>query len=218
VPFDLLPPLLGGAVVTLALTFTSAGLALILALGAGLGRLSRWRAVRIVAAVYVEVFRGSSLLVQLFYFFFVLPLIGIRLPPFATGVLALGLNIGAYGSEVVRAAVQSVDPGQREAAIALNMPTGLALRRIILPQAFVAMLPPFGNLLVELLKSTSLVSLITLTELSFAGRQLVQQQGRVSEVYVLVLILYLLMAYPLTRGMRFVERWMARRVGVGAGS
>src|SRR5207247_7789549 len=130
VPFDLLPPLLGGAVVTLALTFTSAGLALALALGAGLGRLSRWPAVRTAAAVYVEVFRGSSLLVQLFYFFFVLPLLGIRLPPFATGVLALGLNIGAYGSEVVRAAGQGVHPGPRDAPSRQTIRAGRAPRQL----------------------------------------------------------------------------------------
>jgi polar amino acid transport system permease protein len=173
--------------------------------------------IRTIAGLYVELFRGSSLLVQIFYFFFVLPLIGIRLDPFTTGVVALGLNVGAYGSEVVRAAVLNVDPGQREAAIALNMPSGLAMRRVILPQAFVAMLPPFANLLVELLKGTSLVSLITLTEVSFAGRQLLQQQGHALEIYSLVLLIYFALAYPLTRLVRVLERRLAQRIGmVGA--
>jgi polar amino acid transport system permease protein len=214
---ELLPPLLRGAVLTLELTVGAAVVALLVALLVGLARLSSNRPVRLVATFYVELFRGSSLLVQIFYFFFVLPLVGIRLPPFATGIIALGLNVGAYGSEVVRAAITNVDPGQREAATALNMSPALAMRRIILPQAFVAMLPPFGNLLVELLKATSLVSLITLTELSFAGRQLLQQQGHALEIYALVLVIYFLLAYPLTRLVRMAERRLAARVGVGVG-
>jgi polar amino acid transport system permease protein len=214
---ELLPPLLRGAAVTLALTIGGSAVAFVVAITAGLARLSGRRLIRAVASFYVEVFRGSSLLVQVFYFFFVLPLVGIRLDPFTTGVVALGLNVGAYGSEVVRGAVLNVDPGQREAAIALNMSTSLAMRRVILPQAFVAMLPPFANLLVELLKGTSLVSLITLTEVSFAGRQLLQQQGHALEIYSLVLIIYFVMAYPLTRLVRLLERRLARRIGtVGA--
>jgi polar amino acid transport system permease protein len=214
---ELLPPLLRGAAVTLALTIGGSAVAFVVAIAAGLARLSGRRLVRAVASFYVEVFRGSSLLVQVFYFFFVLPLVGIRLDPFTTGVVALGLNVGAYGSEVVRAAVLNVDPGQREAATALNMPASLAMRRVILPQAFVAMLPPFANLLVELLKGTSLVSLITLTEVSFAGRQLLQQQGHALEIYSLVLFIYFAMAYPLTRLVRLLERRLARRIGmVGA--
>jgi polar amino acid transport system permease protein len=214
---ELLPPLLRGAAVTFALTIGGSAVAFIVAITAGLARLSGRRLIRAVASIYVEIFRGSSLLVQVFYFFFVLPLVGIRLDPFTTGVVALGLNVGAYGSEVVRAAVLNVDPGQREAAIALNMPASLAMRRVILPQAFVAMLPPFANLLVELLKGTSLVSLITLTEVSFAGRQLLQQQGHALEIYSLVLIIYFLLAYPLTRLVRLLERRLARRIGmVGA--
>jgi polar amino acid transport system permease protein len=214
---ELLPPLLRGAAVTLALTIGGSAVAFVVAIAAGLARLSGRRLIRAAASIYVEVFRGSSLLVQVFYFFFVLPLVGIRLDPFTTGVVALGLNVGAYGSEVVRAAILNVDPGQREAAIALNMPASLAMRRVILPQAFVAMLPPFANLLVELLKGTSLVSLITLTEVSFAGRQLLQQQGHALEIYSLVLIIYFLLAYPLTRFVRLLERRLARRIGmVGA--
>jgi polar amino acid transport system permease protein len=214
---ELLPPLLRGAAVTLALTVGGSAVAFVVAIAAGLARLSGRRLIRAAASTYVEVFRGSSLLVQVFYFFFVLPLVGIRLDPFTTGVVALGLNVGAYGSEVVRAAVLNVDPGQREAAIALNMSASLAMRRVILPQAFVAMLPPFANHLVELLKGTSLVSLITLTEVSFAGRQLLQQQGHALEIYSLVLLIYFAMAYPLTRLVRLLERRLARRIGmVGA--
>jgi polar amino acid transport system permease protein len=204
--FDMLPTLLNGAAVTLQVTLFSAVLALAAALTAGLARLARWRAVRLVTTIYVEIFRGTSTLVQLFYFFFVLPLFGITLPPFVTAVLVLGLNTGAYGSEVVRAAILNVPRSQVEATIALNMPSRLAMRRVILPQALEAMLPPFGNLIVELLKSTSLISLITIRELAFEGRELERNTGQVVQSYVLVLLIYFALAFPLTRIVKRLER------------
>jgi polar amino acid transport system permease protein len=203
-PFDLLPVLLQGARVTLEVTVMAAGVALVLAFVVGLARLAPVRAIRFVATVYVEVLRGTSALVQLFYLFFILPLVGIRLDPMTTAVIGLGLNLSAYGSEIVRAAVRNVDGGQWEAAIALNMSPAIALRRIILPQALLAMLPPFGNLLIELLKATSLVSLITLTDLTFAGSTMVASTGRAAQVWGLVLLLYLVMALPLG--------WLVRRL------
>jgi len=210
-----LPKLLGGALVTLKLTALSALVALGVSLGVGILRLSRWQAVRGLALLYVEIFRGTSALVQVFYFFFVLPLLGIRLSPLTAGVLALGLNFGSYGSEVVRAAILNVPRGQREAAIALNLSRATTLRRIILPQAFVAMLPPFGNLLIDLLKSTSLLSLITLSDLTFAGKVIVQGQGHVTDVYVLVLLIYFVMAFLLGRLMREAERRVSRGLHLG---
>jgi polar amino acid transport system permease protein len=207
---DLLPRLLEGCKVTLEVTFLAAGGAFFLALLAGLARLSRWLPVRFIATVYVEVFRGSSALVQIFYFFFVLPLIGIKLSPLLTGVLALSLNFGAYGSEVVRGAIRAVDRSQHEAALALHMPTYQSMKHVILPQAMVAAVPPFGNLLIELLKATSLVSVITLTDLAFAGRQLLQTTGRAIDIYIFVLLLYFAMAYPLTLLVRRLEARLSR--------
>jgi polar amino acid transport system permease protein len=134
----------------------------------------------------------------------------------ATAVIGLSLNFSAYGSEIVRAAVLSVDRGQWEAAKALDMSRLLALRRIVLPQALPAMLPPFTNQLVELLKATSLVSLITLTDLTFAGSRLITSVGRPWEVWGLVLVLYFLMAYPLSQVARRLElRIAAYRGGAG---
>jgi polar amino acid transport system permease protein len=210
-----LPRLLDGALVTLELTILSAVVALAVSVIMGVLRLSRLRVVRGLAALYVEIFRGTSALVQVFYFFFVLPLLGVRLNPLLAGVLALGLNFGSYGSEVVRAAILGVPKGQREAAIALNLPTSVTLRRIVLPQAFVAMLPPFGNLLIDLLKSTSLLSLITLNDLTFAGKVIVQGQGHVTEVYVLVLLLYFGMALLLGRVMKGAEQRVTRGLHLG---
>jgi polar amino acid transport system permease protein len=203
-PFDLLPVLLQGARVTLEVTLMAAGVALVLSFVVGLARLAPFHPVRFLATVYVEILRGTSALVQLFYLFFILPAFGIRLDPMTTAVIGLGLNLSAYGSEIVRAAVRHVDHGQWEASVALSMSPALALRRIILPQALLAMMPPFGNLLIELLKATSLVSLITLTDLTFAGSTMVASTGRAAQVWGLVLLIYLVMALPLG--------WLVRRL------
>jgi polar amino acid transport system permease protein len=214
-PFDLLPQLLQGAAVTVQLTILGSIVAIVLALVSGLARLSPNRLIRAIAGVYVEVFRGTSAVVQIFFFFFVLPLAGLSLSAFVTGVFALGINVGAYGSEVVRAAIVNVDRGQRDAAIALNLTRAATMRLIVLPQAVVAMLPPFGNLLIELLKGTSLVSLITLTELTFAGKLLLRTEGRRDEIYVLVLVIYFLLALPITWSVRAVERRLTRTLHLG---
>ena len=176
----------------------SAVVALLLSFAIGLMRLSPLRLVRFVAGFYVEVIRGTSALVQLFYLFFILPVVGIRIDPFSTAVLGIGVNISAYGAEIVRAAIRDIDRGQWEAATALDMPRLLALRRIILPQALLAMLPSFGNLMVDLLKLTSLVSLITTT-------------GRPGQVWGLVLVLYFLMATPIGWAARRLETALAAR-------
>jgi len=211
-PFDLIPPLLQGAAVTLQVTFCSIPVAFAAAFAAGFGRLSKWKALRAMTAVYVEIFRGTSLLVQLFWLYYALPLIGWELPPLAAGVIALGLNYGAYGSEVVRSSILAVPRGQREAAIALNMTPWQRMQRVIFPQAFVMMLPSFGNLLTELVKGTSLVSLITLSDLTFQGMLLrTFDSSRIFEIFSLVLVMYFVIAYPLTVFMR----WLERRVTAG---
>jgi polar amino acid transport system permease protein len=204
----LLPTLLRGAEMTLLITVISAPVALAVAIVAGLGRTAPWWPVRALATVYVEVFRGTSLLVQLFYFYYVLPLVGVAIDPVTTGVMALALNHGAYGAEVVRAGLGAVPRSQHEACISLGMSPLLALRRVIFPQAFLVMLPPFGNLLIELLKSTSLLSLITIFDLAFAGNSLFQTTGRTVEVYGLVLVIYFCMAMVLTGLMRWLEAWL----------
>jgi polar amino acid transport system permease protein len=186
-------------------------LAFILAFLAGFGRLSKHRALRILAATYVEVFRGTSLLVQLFWIYFALPILGLSLPPLIAGVLALGLNAGAYGSEVVRSAILAVDTGQTEAGIALNFTPWQRMLRIILPQAFVMMLPAFGNLQIELLKGTALVSLITLSDLTYQAMILNASTLKTTEIFSLLLIMYFLIAWPLTRGVR----WLEQRLSVG---
>lgn len=202
----LLPPLLDGLAMTLRITVGAAALAVPLALLAGLARLSPHRWIRWPATTYVEVFRGTSALVQLFWFYYVLPLFGLKLPAVTVGIVVLAANAGAYGAEVVRGAIQAVAPGQREAAVALNMTSAQSMRRIVLPQAFPAMLPPAGNLLIELLKNTALVSLITITDLTFRGQMLRAETLRTTEVFLLLLLLYFAVALVITAGIRLLER------------
>jgi len=206
---DLTAALLRGLAVTVEVTLLASLVALTLAFAVGLARLSQAAPARVLAAIYVETLRGVSALVQLFCLFFILPLFGVFISPMATAVIGLGMNFSAYGSEVVRAAVVSVDRSQWEAARALDMPRALTMRRIILPQALPMMLPPFGNLLIEMLKTTSLVSLITLTDLTFAGQRLIETYGRQGLVWGLVLGLYFLAAFPLSRLVRRLERRVA---------
>lgn len=194
---------------SLLITGLAAPLTLAIALLVGLARLSRLRLLRAVLIVYVEIFRGTSLLVQLFYFFYVLPLVGITLEPITTGVLVMALCLGAYGSETVRAAIQSIPAAQREACITLNMSPALAMRRIILPQALLIMLPTFGTMLIQLLKATSILSLITINELTFAANSAFQTTGRTQTIYISTLILYFLMAWVLSAGVRQVETRMS---------
>ena len=147
---------------------------------------------------------------QLFWFYFVLPLFGLQLPAMLVGIVVLGLNAGAYGAEVVRGAIRAVPSGQREAGVALNFTRGQILRRLVLPQAVPAMLPPAGNLLIELLKNTALVSLVTITDLTFRG-QLRSETLRTTEIFSLMLLMYFAVALLITAGVRLLERRMRIR-------
>jgi polar amino acid transport system permease protein len=187
----------------------AAVVALVLAFAIGFARLSPVGVLRAAATAYVEVLRGTSAMVQLFYLFFILPLFGVTLDPILTAVIGLGLNSSAYGSEIVRGAVLSIDQGQWEAARALDLSRALTLRLVILPQAIITMLPAFGNQLIDLLKATSLVSLITLTDLTFAGSRLINATGRPGAVWMLVLLMYFIMALPLSLGVRRLEARLA---------
>jgi polar amino acid transport system permease protein len=205
-PLDLLPDLVGGLVVTIEVTAGAAVVALVMAFAAGLSRLAAARVVRAAATAYVEVFRGTSALVQLFWVYFVLPLLGVSLDPMTAGILVLGLNIGAYGAEVVRGAILAVPRSQREAAAALGFTPRQTRWRVVVPQALPVIVPPAGNLLIELLKGTALVSLITLGDLTFAAQTLRASTLRTAEIFTLVLVIYFLVAAVLTAGMRWIER------------
>jgi polar amino acid transport system permease protein len=227
---NVIHPLLDGARVTIQLTFFGGLLGTVLAVLSGLGSLSSWRAVRGVSRVYVEFFRGTSEIVQLFWFFFALPLLApalpdfiperiVRLTPLEAGVAVLALNTGAYGSEVVRGAIQAVGQGQREAAVALSLTPFQRMRHVIFPQAVLAMLPPYGNLLIQLLKGTALVSLITLSDMTFEAQKLrVNRTADSLTIYSMILVMYFIMALVITAVVRLLERYFSRGLAIGRGA
>lgn len=209
---ELLPLMLQGAWVTLQITFWASLLAIACAVLGALGRLSSFGPLRWFSIAYIEVFRGTSLLVQLFWLYFVLPMppFHVELSAFTVAVFGLGLHIGAYGAEVMRGTIRSVARGQFEASVALNMTPLTRFTRIILPQALLAAIPPGTNLLIELLKNTSLVSLITISDLAFRARQLDQATFMTLEIFGMALLMYFIMAQAINLAMRLVERRLSR--------
>jgi polar amino acid transport system permease protein len=200
---------LSGLGVTLALTAGASAVAGPAAFLSGVARFSSNAWVRGAVRVYGDIFRGTSALVQLFWVYFALPLLGIRFEPMTAGILVLGLNTGAYGAEIVRGAIQAVPREQHEAAAALGFTKWQAMRRIILPQAILPMLPPFGNLWIELLKGTSLASMITLSELTFRAQTLRVATLRTGEIFALVLVLYFVASMVILSCVRRLERRLA---------
>lgn len=206
--------LLAGAWMTVQLTAAAAVLGAAVALTVGIARRSRHWPVRFLAGVYLEVFRGTSALVLMFWIFFVLPVaLGWQLVPMWAAILALGLSYGAYGSEIVRGALAAVPAAQQEAALALNFTPWQRLVRVLLPQAWPGMLPPTANLLVELLKGTSLVSVMGVADTTFGASLVRNALGQSAPVYTIVLVMYFVLAFALTRGMRALER--RAKAGIG---
>ncbi|GAA2234151.1 ectoine/hydroxyectoine ABC transporter permease subunit EhuC [Streptomyces nogalater] len=205
--------ILQGVGITLQLLVYSALLAAAMSFVAGAARTHRSRLVRFAAGLYTEVFRGTSALVMIFWVFFVLPVaFGWQLVPMWAGTLALGLTYGAYGAEIVRGALVAVDPAQREGGIALGFTPWQRLRLILLPQAVPEMIPSFSNLLIELLKGTALVSITGMGDLAFSGNlvRLALQQS--AQIYAYLLLIYFVIAFLLTRGMRGLERRLKAEV------
>ncbi len=185
-----LPAMLRGAVVTLQVSMLAAALFVVMSFLAGIAKDSGLRPVRWLAIAYIEVFRGTSLLVQLFWLYFVLPEFGIVLSPMLAGVLGVGLNFGAYGAEVVRGAMLAVPKGQHEASVALNLSERASLFRIVIPQAVVVMIPGMTNLTIELIKATALVSAVTLVDITYASVQQNQLHYRTLEIFTITVMLY----------------------------
>lgn len=208
--------LLQGVPATVIATVGGIALTIVLSFLAGLALLSPSRAVRAVSRVYVEVWRGTSEVVQLFWIFFVLPiLVGIQLVPLYAGVVVLGLNHGAYGAEIVRGAVQSVPRAQYEGCVALNLTPAQRMRRVILPQAVVEMIPPFNNLFIQLLKSTAILTFITVEEITRQAREVLVPSftGQTFGIFMIALLMYLILSILITVVMRFLERAAGSRVG-----
>lgn len=205
-----LPPLAHGALVTAGITAAAIAIGATLSFAAGIARVEGGRIAAIIALCYTEVFRGTSLLVQLFWFYYALPLVGLSFEPVTTGILVLALHVGAYGSEIVRGALKAVSPLQREAARALNFSPRHTLLHIILPQAIVEMMPAFGNLAIETLKLSSLVSLISISDLTFRAQSIRNLTLDSATLYTLTLIGYFAMSLLLMLAVRLAERLLRR--------
>ena len=203
-----LPFLLSGAVVTLELSIISMLLSLVLGLLVALGRLSGLRGLDWILRAYVEIWRDVPLIVQLLVLYFTLPEIGISLPAFLAGIIGLSLNLGAYLSEVFRAAITAIEKGQRDAAISIGMSRSLMYRRVVLPQAFLIAVPTIGGYFISLLKDCSLVSFIAVNELLRHGTIIISQTFRTMEVYFMVAIIYFLMSFVAARAMRRLEWYL----------
>lgn len=202
--------IIAGTFVSVRVFVLSFLIAAALSLVLGMLRQSKYRLVRAVASCWVEFFRGISTVVQLFWLYFALPFFGISLSAEAAAVIGLGLVHGAYGSEVVRGAMQSVGRDQWEAATALGYSRRSALFNVILPQAFVAMLPPLGNSLVMLLKGTSIASIITVPELTFAANLVVTRTLAIVPIFMSVLFIYYGIALATTTMVRLLEKRFGR--------
>ncbi|OIJ86126.1 ectoine/hydroxyectoine ABC transporter permease subunit EhuC [Streptomyces monashensis] len=212
--FGHLPDVWSGLAVTLEATVLGSAVALTLSFVFGFMANSRPVLVRGASRVIVEFFRGTSLYVQLFWLFYAFPLLfGYQLSPLFCGVLAFGMNYGAYGSEVVRGALNAVPRAQWEAAVALNMTPFQRMRRVILPQAWVQMIPPFTNLLIQLVKCTPLLWLIQAADLTTVVQQMRDRTGETTWAYLTLLVLYFVLAYALTLLMNALERHAAVRLG-----
>ncbi|WP_168122613.1 ectoine/hydroxyectoine ABC transporter permease subunit EhuC [Paenibacillus sp. HB172176] len=202
-----LPFLRDGAIVTIRITLMAGVVAMLLSVLSGIGRLSTVPPIRWLASTYIEFFRASSLLVLLFWVYFALPIAGLELTKTWSAVLAIGLNIGAYGGEIVRSAVLAVPNGQYEASTALNLKPMQRFFRIVLPQAFIRMLPPMGNLWIEMLKSTSLVFFITMADLTYEAMILRNNYYNDTPlIFGLLLVIYYLLSSCVSFTVRLLER------------
>jgi polar amino acid transport system permease protein len=212
-----LPAMMEGLAVTVEATLGSYTIALVVGLGLALGRHSEIRAVRAACGLYVDFMRCTPLLVQLYFAFYVLPSFGIRFEALTTGILVLGLNIGAYVAEVYRAGIDAVPVGQWEAARSLGLTALPVWSRVILPQALPPMVPPLGNILIGLFKETPLLAAITVIDVFGAANNIAGQTYRYTEPYTAAAIILLavsLVAAMLVRRMehRFKPPGAALRV------
>lgn len=209
------PRLLEGLLLTVQLTVISGLLAFVVAVILGLMAGSPRKLVRLPARIIIEFFRGTSLLVQLMWLFYVLPLFGPSLGAMMVAIFGLTLNYGAYGAEAVRASLTSVPQSQWEATTALSMSWPHKVRRVIFPQAWALMLPSLTNLWVHLLKGSSIVYIIGMNEFTFEMLQLRRTTDWFFALAVVGLVVYFLIALILTQLMRMLEARAKHRLGQG---
>jgi polar amino acid transport system permease protein len=208
---EYLPLLLKGLWMTIAVTALALSLATAFGLVLALLRTSGVAFLATPTRIVVELLRGVPILVILFYIYFVMPDIGIDLTAFQAGVIGLALTYSCYIGETFRAGIEAVDKGQIEAAKSIGMRRSLMMRRVVLPQAFKIVLPPYANNLVMLLKDSSQVSVISVAELTMQGKMLASSTFNNMTVFTLVALLYLCLTIPLNFAMRRLEGYMGRR-------
>lgn len=201
-----------GVLITILVTIGASMVAIVFGLAIGVIRVSPNPVLKWFGIAWIEFFRGTSLLVQLYWWFFVLPIFGLAMSPWTVAVFGVGMNVSGYGAELVRAAIQGVERGQYEASTALNFPRMTMMRRIVLPQAIRAMLPAWGNLLIELLKGTSLIFFITITELTTASKLAADATGNYLLFFAIALFGYYVIARALITPL---VRWLERRFSRG---
>ena len=205
--WDNIPILLQGAVITIQITVMAVGCGFFIGMIAALANLSRFRIVRLLVKCYVELFRGTPLLVQIFMIYFALPMvIGQSINPYVAAVTACSINSGAYVSEIFRAGIQSIDKGQMEAGRSLGLTWGQTMRYIVMPQAFKAIIPPLGNEFIAMMKDTSLVSVIGFEELTRRGQLIIAITYGSFEIWTAVAIIYLIMTLSISQLVAFLER------------
>ena len=205
--FTNLPLLLYGALMTIKITAVAVSCGFIIGLIVSLARMSRFIIIRLLAKCYVDVIRGTPMLVQIFMIYFALPqMIGTRIDPYLAAVLACSINSGAYVSEIFRAGIQSIDKGQMEAGRSLGLSWWQTMRYIVIPQAFKASIPPLGNEFIAMLKDSALVSVIGFEELMRRGQLIIARTYAATEILGAVAIIYLCMTIPISRLVEYLER------------
>ena len=204
---DNLPLLLQGALVTIKITAFSVAAGFIIGMLASIANLSSFKPLRWLVRIYVDVVRGTPMLVQIFLIYFALPqIIGQRIDPFIAAVTACSLNSGAYMSEIFRAGIQSINKGQMEAGLSLGLSWAQTMRYIIMPQALKAIIPPLGNEFIAMLKDSSLVSVIGFEELMRRGQLMIAKTYASAEIWTAVAIIYLVMTQVISYFIAYLER------------
>ena len=204
---DNLPLLLQGALVTIKITAFSVAAGFIIGMLASIANLSSFKPLRWLVRIYVDVVRGTPMLVQIFLIYFALPqIIGQRIDPFIAAVTACSLNSGAYMSDIFRAGIQSLNKGQMEAGLSLGLSWAQTMRYIVMPQALKAIIPPLGNEFIAMLKDSSLVSVIGFEELMRRGQLIIAKTYASAEIWTAVAIIYLVMTQVISHFIAYLER------------
>jgi polar amino acid transport system permease protein len=209
------PKIVEGLLLTLLICALALPSGFVLGLLVCLSRMSKYRGLKNPALVFIEIIRNTPFLIQVFIVYYVLPFYGIRMEPLTAGVGCLSVYAGAYFSEIIRGAILSVPKGQSEAAQALGLPGGLILRRIIFPQMLGYLIPPMTNMGMTLIKESSVLSVITLAELTYIGQFVIGKAFAPVEMFTVIALLYWVITALFAAGMQTLEKRFTRFASLG---